>query len=550
MEIKIPTESAQQDKQAQADTINVENLVKKVSRGAVRVPVFQRPLRWEAKDVVDLFDSIYRGYPIGSLLLNKLRAPAQKIIIGKLSVEAPENPSAFWVIDGQQRITALTVALSRPTPIPTTPEDEWVVYFDAKNRTFKSPSKDGQIPSGWVPVAELLDASTLSEWVYNWEEKGNPELRAAVFEAGARIRQYEIPLYTVETNDEQFLRDIFHRINNYGKNLKWSEIHDAIFGHKGKFPSTLSELADELVHAGMGKPEKEQLPSWLLAFKGLDVTRSLVEHIRRDENVLENAVQEALPAIRRMLNFLDAHAEIPHLRLLPRSTPLPVLIRFFALHQDSKQRTLTLLARWTWRVLFGKGLFEERTLLRRAISAIGKDEEGSVQALLGLVSNQAPANFVLPSQFDARSADSRIALVGLAALKPRDFYDGTIIDMARLIEDYEIRAFRRIVTTAGSLVRSPANRILSQGLGVARREIAEIRESLWLRNTDEVLRSHAISPAALAALKDDRAEDFLKERKDTLEKVIDEFGKRLAAWGQSDRPSLEYIMRPAVENEE
>jgi len=39
-----------------------------VYRGHVRVPSFQRGLRWEASDVQDLFDSIYRGYPIGSLL--------------------------------------------------------------------------------------------------------------------------------------------------------------------------------------------------------------------------------------------------------------------------------------------------------------------------------------------------------------------------------------------------------------------------------------------------------------------------------------------------
>ena len=48
-----------------ARTEKVEDLVEMVYRGRVRVPWFQRGLKWEAKHVQELFDSIYRGYPIG-----------------------------------------------------------------------------------------------------------------------------------------------------------------------------------------------------------------------------------------------------------------------------------------------------------------------------------------------------------------------------------------------------------------------------------------------------------------------------------------------------
>ena len=35
----------------------------------MRVPHFQRSFRWDARDVGLLFDSILRGYPVGSVLL-------------------------------------------------------------------------------------------------------------------------------------------------------------------------------------------------------------------------------------------------------------------------------------------------------------------------------------------------------------------------------------------------------------------------------------------------------------------------------------------------
>src|SRR5207253_518918 len=131
--------------------------------------------------------------------LRKGAAEAARIPIGPLRVDAPETQAALWVIDGQQRLTALTAGLSRPTPVPKTPDDPYVVYFDAEKQAFDSPPRTGHLPDTWVPVAQLLDASGLSEWVYQWTHGGNPSLRSAVFQAGARLRQYRVPLYVVET---------------------------------------------------------------------------------------------------------------------------------------------------------------------------------------------------------------------------------------------------------------------------------------------------------------------------------------------------------------
>ncbi len=144
----------------------------------------------------------------------------------------------------------------------------------------------------------MLDASVLSEWVFHWRHGSDPHLRTHLFQAGTRIRQYEIPVYIVETADEQLLREIFYRINNFGQSLKWNEVHDALFGRRGDHPSTLRELAAELQKLGMGRPEERDLLSCVTAFKGLDVTRNISEHYRKDADVLTRAVQEALPAVR------------------------------------------------------------------------------------------------------------------------------------------------------------------------------------------------------------------------------------------------------------
>ncbi|HYU30996.1 MAG TPA: DUF262 domain-containing protein [Thermoanaerobaculia bacterium] len=522
----------------------MEDLVAQVARGAVRVPAFQRGLKWKTDDVVALFDSIYRGYPIGSILLRKGRAEAARIQVGPLSIDAPEIEAALWVVDGQQRLTALTAGLLRPSPVPTSPEDPWVVYFDAASQTFHAPPRDGTFPSTWVPVAQLLDASALSEWVFQWRHAGDSALRADVFQTGRRIREYRIPLYIVETDDEEKLREIFYRINNFGKNLQWEDVHDALFGHGEGHPSTLQELAEDLQKLGMGRPERGQLLSCLIAFKGLDVTRTIAEHYRKDSEVLARAVREALPAIRRVLSFLKLHAEIPHLRLLPRSIPLVVLTRFFALYPEPKARSLALLARWTWRLLLGAGSYDERTLLRHGVTAIQKkDEEKSVQLLLSLVPKEPRNPYTLPERFDARAADSRIALLGMASLGPLGLKDGRPIDVAKLIEQHGVSAFRRILLDREGLSQGPANRLLLAGSGAAREDLSEL--ALSHGRESPVLLSHAISIWAAGALLNGETEGFLLERRETLEEAVNRLGERLAAWSRNDRPSIRYLLDQA-----
>lgn len=74
----------------QALTLNVRRLLGKVLAGEIRVPDFQRPLRWRSADVVKLFDSILKGYPIGALLFWKRPAPADSALrIGGARLAVP-----------------------------------------------------------------------------------------------------------------------------------------------------------------------------------------------------------------------------------------------------------------------------------------------------------------------------------------------------------------------------------------------------------------------------------------------------------------------------
>lgn len=523
--------------------------------GYVRVPEFQRPLRWDSQDVLNLFDSLYRGYPIGSLLLLKRRAPADRLRLGPLAINAPEVPEAWWVVDGQQRLTALAASMARPDPVPRTPDDPFVVFFDPLARAFQAPAKDGTLPDHWVSVTLLLDATRLSEWIFTWSHARDDALRGAVFEASRRLREYHVPLYVLASDEPDALREIFFRVNKSGKPLKWEDVHDALYGHDGSRPSTVRQLAEELSSLGMGRFEPRELTACLLALRGLDATRTLADHRRKDPHVLRGAVAQALPVLRSVLHLLRTHAEVPHVRLLPRTLVVEVLARFFALHPHPQPRSLELLTRWTWRVFLRDGMYEERTLKRRAVDTIKEnEEEDSLQHLLALVP-RARITPTWPTTFDARAARARVVLLALASLGPRDLDSGQRIDVAALVEERKADACRPIFAASrrGSAARrDPANRILLPGSGSARSAVMRCINSggpvsLWEQPVplSEILASHAISPEAAARLQAGAVDEFVDLRRAFLQQTLAQLGERLAGWSRHDRdrPSIPYLLR-------
>lgn len=522
-----------------ADTKSVQELVGLMMRGQIRVPVYQRDLQWDTGDVLSLFDSIYRGFPIGALLLHQRPGPARTLHFGPLTIHAPEATLAYDVVDGQQRLVALTVCLARPDPLPTraTKADPYVVFFDPKEETFHGPHSDGDLPTTWVPLTALLDSTQLSEWVHHWPHSQDRDLRLKVFEAGARIREYKLPLYAVDLaeTDADVLHEIFKRVNSSGKPLKWRVIHDALYrAHsEATAPSTIHELIAALADLGLGTMNEDVALRCLVAFEGRDVTRSYKELERDHPGFLAGTASRALPTLRRVLGFLRASAEVPHLRLLPSTAPLSVLTRFFRLHPEPSARSLGLLTWWLWRCLLAGDRVDDRTLQRRGVSQLDPDdEERSVQLLLDLVPQLDPDEFRLPERFDARAAATRLGLLGLASLQPRDLDSGRTIDLAALIESADLHAFRSIFNSGGELLQSPANRIFLPGPQPPR--LALLAHVNSLLHSHVVLHSHAISPTARDALLAGRTNDFLSERALAIESATRALARRLT--GANRRP--------------
>ncbi len=81
----------------------IETILTWVKSGEIAIPEIQRPFVWDSSKVRDLMDSLYQGYPVGYVIA--WRNPNVKLKDGSLS----EGKKVL--IDGQQRVTALTAAI-------------------------------------------------------------------------------------------------------------------------------------------------------------------------------------------------------------------------------------------------------------------------------------------------------------------------------------------------------------------------------------------------------------------------------------------------------
>jgi hypothetical protein len=525
----------------------IETLVDEVVRGRIRVPTFQRRLKWDAGDIRKLLDSVRRGFPIGTLLLWKRTSPAeaQSFRLGPVWIDAPRSTEAVWVVDGQQRITALTGVLLHPPADYERPPDDFEFYFDLEKNDFVRRAVRKTPLSTWLPMWEILDSARLLKWL-----RGHflpPEAEARAFELGKAFREYQVPAIVVESDSDEVLREIFERTNSAGRRLTQDEIFHALHaGQPGEVPRGLDEMAEALSALRFGDASELPLRQAVLAVRNIDPTRSFQE--LGDRRPGPGALAEATQALRRVIIFLKKDARIPHVGLLPYSAPVIPLVRFFHLFPEPKPRSRELLARWIWRTSVAGTFQGGGPQVRRALRAVNEEsEEGSVQALLQLVGPPRPPFHPSP-RFDLRTAESRLSALALMAAKPVSLETGEDLDVDALLMEREdtlfARAFIRRPSDTDLDVRSIANRFVHQG-----EEGASLQRQLQLaaREHPEWLSGHLVPRAARTAVAGGNWDEFFELRTREIRDHVDRYVSTRVRWGETDRPSLAAIVAGADE---
>lgn len=541
-----------------ATTYDLEDLVASAWEGRVRVPHFQRDFRWTTQDVLRLFDSIVRGYPIGSLLLWVRKSPPQDLTLGSLRIAAPASEETLWVVDGQQRITSLANALHPHGHLHT----PFSIYYDlADTRFIAQPvTREPQ----HIPLPVLFDLERLIEW-FATEGRVASDLFKEAQRVAKRLRQFKVPAYLVRQDDEKILTDIFDRMNNFGKRLSRAEIFSALFAGPEEGAGnrlSLSRIADRVAtRTGFGSIDTDTILSSVLARRGPDPSRDIRNEFdvsgRRvpsefpDEDQL-TAYERGEEALIRAVEFLQNNVGIPHLSLLAYRAPLVVFTRFFAHFPEPAANSLRLLRRLYWRVaVSGPAVFRGSfTQVGRVLSARIKkgDEHASIS---GLMDAMAEARPTVPNteRFRTNEATTKIVLSAWWSLRPRSLvtcerFDAQ--DLSALLADQSTaatvayRIFPRGLSAQQQLLA--ANRLflptdtdpVNEIPVLLTRPHVDVDDATW----DAVLASHCVDRNIVNMLANGDRAEFLNRRQETIINQLRDFLSRSAAWDYEDTPAL------------
>ena len=205
---------------------SVDNILGFINSGEISIPEIQRPFVWKPKNVRDLVDSLYNGYPTGYLII--WQNPSVRLKDGR------EAGGTKILIDGQQRVTALMTALAGK-PILT--EDyETKAYKIA----FNPLAQDGeerfavQTPAhvkskNWIPDISVVFEPDFNAFNFiNEYIQNNPETSSDIINRAIQklldIRTCQMgTIILVPDLDINEVTEIFVRINSQGKRLNESD---------------------------------------------------------------------------------------------------------------------------------------------------------------------------------------------------------------------------------------------------------------------------------------------------------------------------------------
>ena len=196
----------------------ITNLVHRIQNGDIKIPKFQRGFVWDEGQIIKLLESIYEGYPIGSLLfwLSDKPMGSERDIGG---FELPQTPDKYprnYVLDGQQRLTTIYGVLNWPYPETL---HKLNVYFDLDKQKFHHYA--GKEEKRHIPLSVLNSTSAFLDFQRNnlsneSDDKDVIERANILYET---FREYLIPVVTIKEKSVQEVCPIFERINSSGTQL-------------------------------------------------------------------------------------------------------------------------------------------------------------------------------------------------------------------------------------------------------------------------------------------------------------------------------------------
>jgi hypothetical protein len=242
--IKRKAVSSMSEPRLEHHTVKVKQLVEDYRSGRIVIPEFQREYVWKKSRAPHLIDSLYRGFPISSLLLWQ---STEDIRARRKDPRPTRTALISWLIDGQQRVITLARTISGDEGIE--------VVFHPEQDEFRLANAATQKDPNWFRIADIWDDEHFRLVRRHLGGDRASDKLEARFERVRRILEYEVPLIRMVDHSFNDGVEAFTRINTMGVRLKKEDIESARVAakHSGFIADEVSPFLENLRKQGFSR---------------------------------------------------------------------------------------------------------------------------------------------------------------------------------------------------------------------------------------------------------------------------------------------------------
>jgi len=212
---------------------NLTTLIQQIDLGIIGLPDIQRPFVWKDTKVRDLFDSMYKGYPVGYFLF---WANANIEGTKGIGTTNKQKHPTLLIVDGQQRLTSLYAVVKGQEVIRENYEKaNIVIAFNPLEEKFEIPDASikrnpryfQNISELWKENADLFEITdTFIERLKQSIELSSEDIKKIrkAFNNLTNLQGYPFSALELSAEiDEEQVADVFVRINSQGKKLNQAD---------------------------------------------------------------------------------------------------------------------------------------------------------------------------------------------------------------------------------------------------------------------------------------------------------------------------------------
>ncbi|MEW6273930.1 MAG: DUF262 domain-containing protein [Bacillota bacterium] len=355
--------------------VKIATILDQIDLGSMALPEFQRGYVWNRDQVRSLMQSLYRRYPIGSLLVWVTRSEGA----AARGDHAPAPGVVKLLLDGQQRITSLYgIIRGRPPRFFDGNAQAFTgLYFHLEDEIFEfyMPSKMKGNPL-WVNITELMQAGVgkFIGRLFTIPEL-TPRMDSYIQHLTAIEGIKDIDLHVEEVTGEDktvdVVVDIFNRVNSGGTKLSKGDL--ALAKICADWPQARQAMKDCL--ARWEQAGFHFNLDWLLRNITTILTGEALFSALKDVDAkqFQNGLAQAQNYCNYLLNMISGRLGLDHDRVLGGRYAFPVMTRYLALRggklHDARERD-RLLYWYVHSFLWGRFAGSTETVLNQDLGVL------------------------------------------------------------------------------------------------------------------------------------------------------------------------------------